>query len=301
MVELKQIKHFVAVAEELNFRRAAERLHITQPPLSQSIKKLEDTLGVKLFERNTRGVHLTKAGEAFLGESLQILSAAHRSVNVARQAAHGEIGTLRIGYSASAIFSKTLTSALASLLTDRPLLNLELCEGNALFHIESLKDGKLDAAILRADLDKDSLSGLSVSRLGIEPLFVILNPGHRLQERSSIDFRELDGERFLLQPATQRTFLRRQLESLANKVGVSLRRTLEVPDMGSTLCFVEAGIGITILPASVASMAHRLIAIPLNDEGFSQPLILACIVDNPLSDLLRDLVYSHWPREFHNN
>ncbi|MGO1659337.1 MAG: LysR family transcriptional regulator [Marinobacter sp.] len=290
MVELKQIKHFVAVAEELSFRRAAERLHITQPPLSQSIKKLEDTLGVKLFERNTRGVHLTKAGEAFLGESLQVLSAAHRSVNVARQAAHGEIGTLRIGYSASAIFSKTLTSALANLLTDRPLLNLELCEGNALFHIESLKDGKLDAAILRANLDEDSLSGLSVSRLGIEPLFVILNPGHRLQERSSIDFRELDGERFLLQPATQRTFLRRQLETLADKAGISISRVLEVPDIGSTLCFVGAGIGITILPASVASMAHGLIAIPLTDEGFSQPLILACMVDNPLSEQLRNSV-----------
>ena len=98
MVELKQIKHFVAVAEELNFRRAAERLHITQPPLSQSIKSLEETVGVKLFERNTRGVQLTKAGEAFLGESLEILSAAQRSISVARQAAQGEIGTLRLGY-----------------------------------------------------------------------------------------------------------------------------------------------------------------------------------------------------------
>lgn len=296
MVELKQIKHFVAVAEELSFRRAAERLHITQPPLSQSIKKLEDTLGVKLFERNTRGVHLTKAGEAFLGESLQVLSAAHRSVNVARQAAHGEIGTLRIGYSASAIFSKTLTSALANLLTDRPLLNLELCEGNALFHIESLKDGKLDAAILRANLDEDSLSGLSVSRLGIEPLFVILNPGHRLQERSSIDFRELDGERFLLQPATQRTFLRRQLETLADKAGISISRVLEVPDIGSTLCFIGAGIGITVLPASVASMAHGLIAIPLAGERCSQPLLMASKEGNPLSEKLRELVNSQ-PRQ----
>lgn len=195
---------YLHVKQELNFRKAAERLHITQPPLSQSIKKLEDTLDVTLFERNTRGVHLTKAGEAFLEESLKILSAAHRSVNVARQAAHGEAGTLRLGYSASAIFYKTLTSALADLLADRPMLNLELHEGNALFHIASLKAGKLDAAILRADLDEDALSGLSVSRLGNEPLFVILNPAHRLQERSSIDFRELAGERFLLQPAPLR-------------------------------------------------------------------------------------------------
>lgn len=296
MVELKQIKHFVAVAEELNFRRAAERLHISQPPLSQSIKKLEDTLGVKLFERNTRGVHLTKAGEAFLGESLAVLSATHRSVNVARQAAHGDIGTLRIGFSASAIFSKTLTSALAQLLTERPMLDLEILEGNALVHITALRAGKLDAAVLRADLDEDSLSGLSVSRLGDEPLFVILNPGHKLQERSSINFKELDRERILLQPATQRTFLRRQLETLADKSGMSISRVLELPDIGSTLCFVGAGIGITILPASAASMAHGLIAIPLTGEGCSQPLLMASKEENPLGEKLRELVNSQ-PRQ----
>lgn len=293
MVELKQIKHFVAVAEELNFRRAAERLHITQPPLSQSIKSLEETVGVKLFERNTRGVHLTKAGEAFLGESLEILSAAQRSISVARQAAQGEVGTLRLGYSASAIFSKPLTSALAKLLTERPLIELQLCEGNALLHIASLKAGKLDAAVLRADLDENSLAGLSVSRLGDEPLLVLLPPGHRLQAKPSISFGEIANERLLLQPATQRTFLRRQLETLADKAGVSLSRVVEVPDIGSMLCFVGVGIGITILPASAASMAHGLMAIPLTDEGTSPPLLLACKQGNSLSEQLRDLVEAH--------
>lgn len=293
MVELKQLKHFIAVAEELNFRRAAERLHITQPPLSQSIKALEETVGVRLFERNTRGVHLTKAGEAFLVESLEILSATQRSISAARQAAHGEIGTLRIGYSASAIFSKPLTSALAKLLAERPSLELQLCEGNALSHITSLKAGKLDAAVLRADLEEASLAGLSVSRLGDEPLFVLLPPGHRLQARTSIAFKEFTNERLLLQPATQRTFLRRQLEVLADKAGVSLNHTVEVPDIGSMLCFVGAGIGITILPASAASMAHGLIAIPLADKGSSQPLVLAGKEGNPLSEQLRRLVEAH--------
>lgn len=293
MVELKQLKHFIAVAEELNFRRAAERLHITQPPLSQSIKALEETVGVKLFERNSRGVHLTKAGEALLVESREILSATLRSISVARQAAHGEIGTLRIGYSASAIFSKPLTSALAKLLTERPLLELQLCEGNALLHIASLKAGKLDAAVLRANLDENSLSGLSVSRLGDEPLFVLLPPGHRLQARTSIAFKEFTNERFLLQPATQRTFLRRQLEALADKAGVSLSRAVEVPDIGSMLCFVGAGIGIAILPASAASMAHGLITIPLADKDSSQTLVLVGKEDNPLSEQFKHLVEAH--------
>ncbi|MBK1887882.1 MULTISPECIES: LysR substrate-binding domain-containing protein [Marinobacter] len=91
---------------------------------------------------------------------------------------------MRVGYSASAIFSKTLTSVLADLLANRPMPNLELHKGNALFHIASLKAGKLDAGVPRADLDEGALSGLLVSRLGNEPLFVILNRGHRLQEKS---------------------------------------------------------------------------------------------------------------------
>ena len=155
MFEIKQLRYFVAVAEELNFRRAAERLHITQPPLSKTIKNLEEALNVKLFIRNTHGVQLTQAGEVFFQEALNLLAAAHQSLRMVRQVDTGEAGTLNIGYSASAIFSSVLTSALAVLLERRPLLELQLHEGNSLDHLSSLRSGKLDAAILRADIAKE--------------------------------------------------------------------------------------------------------------------------------------------------
>ncbi|MBN7770745.1 LysR family transcriptional regulator [Marinobacter daepoensis] len=290
MVELKQIQHFIAVAEELNFRRAAERLHITQPPLSQSIKALEDTMGVRLFDRNTRGVRLTKAGEVFLGQSRDLLRAAQKSVQAAKQAARGEVGELRIGYSASAIFSERFTKALAQLLAERPELELELCSGNALMQVAAVRSGDTDVALLRAGLREESLSGVSVCHLGDEPLYVILPPGHRLQARSSISLEELDGERLLLQPAVQRTFLRRQLEALADAAGVPLDCFLEVPDIGSTLCFVRAGIGLTILPASAASVAHNLVARPLAEQEASQPLLMVYREGSPLSERLYELV-----------
>ncbi|WP_299310614.1 LysR substrate-binding domain-containing protein [uncultured Halomonas sp.] len=290
VIEIKQIKHFITVAEELNFRRAAERLNITQPPLSQSIKSLEETVGVKLIERNTRTVHLTKGGEAFLVESLKVLNVAHRSVSIARQAAQGEAGVFRLGYSASSIFSKILTSALAELLNESPMLELELSGGDALSHIKSLKSGKLDAAVIRSNLETNSRSGLSILQLGDEPLFVILNRDHRLNSKASISFKELDGERVLLQPSVQKTFLRRQLESLAEETGIALNRILEVPDIGSMFCFVAAGIGITILPASATSTAHGLVSIPLLEEGTSQPLILAYKAGNPLGEKLKKLI-----------
>ncbi|WP_311945585.1 LysR family transcriptional regulator [Halomonas piscis] len=100
MFEIKQVRYFVAVAEELNFRRAAERLHITQPPLSQNIKALEENLGVTLLLRDTHTVQLTRAGKVFLEEALQVLAAVQLSCSLARQAEAGEAGTLSIGYSA---------------------------------------------------------------------------------------------------------------------------------------------------------------------------------------------------------
>ncbi|SDS20261.1 transcriptional regulator, LysR family [Halopseudomonas litoralis] len=286
MFELKQVRYFVAVAEELSFRRAADRLCITQPPLSQCIKALEESLNVQLFLRNTRSVQLTKAGETFLTQAYGLLDTANRSVTMVQQAAQGEVGTLRIGYSASAIFSKALTSALAELLTARPMLEVQLCEGNALDHIVSLRAGRLDAAVLRADLGAEMLGRLLVTRLADEPLYAVLPRGHSLASRASVEMHDLAGERLLLQPASQRTFLRRQVESLADRAGLSLDRALEVPDISSTLCFVSAGIGVAILPASAASIAHSLVIVPIADAGSSQPLILTYRDKTPLNDQL---------------
>lgn len=290
MFEIKQLRYFVAVAEELNFRRAAERLHITQPPLSQTIKHLEEELNVRLFIRNTHGVQLTRAGEVFFKEALGLLAAARQSLSLVRQAEAGEVGSLNIGYSASAIFSSVLTSALAILLERRPLLELQLHDGNSLDHLSSLRSGQLDAAILRADIAKESARGLRLHFLGEEPLYVLINPSHALAKAERLFLSDLSDERLLLQPAGRRTFLRHQVEYLSERAGLSLINTLEVPDISSMLCFVTAGLGIAVLPKSVASIPHGLVSIPLADVGSSRPLTLVSASETPVLLELEKLV-----------
>lgn len=290
MFEIKQLRYFVAVAEELNFRRAAERLHITQPPLSQTIKNLEEELNVKLFIRNTHSVQLTRAGEVFFQEALNLLAAAHQSLSLVRQADAGEVGAINIGYSASAIFSSVLTSALAVLLERRPLLELQLHDGNSLDHLSSLRSGQLDAAILRADIANESARGLRLRFLGEEPLYVLINPSHALAKAERLFLSDLSDERLLLQPTGKRTFLRHQVEYLSERAGLSLVNTLEVPDISSMLCFVTAGLGIAVLPKSVASIPHGLVSIPLADIGSSRPLTLVSASETPVVLELEKLV-----------
>lgn len=290
MFELKQLRYFVAVAEELNFRRAAARLHITQPPLSQNIKALEESLGVTLFLRDTHNVRLTQAGEVFLKEALHLLEAVQNSRSLARQAEAGEVGALSIGYSASAIFSTALSGALASLLDKRPRLEVRLQGGNALDHLIALRAGHLDAALLRADLAQESAKGLHLCFLGDEPLYVLLNPRHPLAASQRLFLHDLAEERLLLQPASQRTFLRRQVESLSERAGLSFPYSLEVPDITSMLCFIAAGLGVAVLPANVAKVSRDLVAIPLMDTGSSSPLTFVSASRNTLVKELERLM-----------
>ncbi|WP_172116889.1 LysR family transcriptional regulator [Halomonas hibernica] len=290
MFELKQLRYFVAVAEELNFRRAAERLHITQSPLSQTIKNLEEVLDVKLFLRNTHGVQLTRAGEVFLIEAINLLSSARQSLSLVRQADAGEAGSLHIGYSASAIFSPVFTSALATVLEKRPHLTLQLHYGNALDHLSSLRSGHLDAAVLRADIPETATKGLRKHLLGEEPLYVLIHPDHHLAQAHRLFLKDLSNERLLLQPATQQTFLRRQIECLSESAGLSLANALEVPDISSMLCFAMARIGIAVLPKSVAEISSSLVSVPLADIASNCPLILVTASESPVVVALETLI-----------
>ncbi|MFI0473357.1 LysR family transcriptional regulator [Halomonas sp. HMF6819] len=290
MYDIRQLRYFVAVAEERNFRRAAKRLHITQPPLSQAIRQLEAALGVTLFSRNTHGVRLTRAGEVFLAEATRLLESIEQSARRARQAEAGEIGRLRLGYSASALYSQTLTRALAALIAQRPQITLTLCAGNALDHLNALRDGQLEAAVVRADLAEASSNGLTLTRLGDEPLYALLEGAHPLASRDTLRLADLAGERLLLQPAADRTFLRRQIEGLAERAGVSLTGALEVADLAAMTGFAVAGLGVALMPKSVTMIALGGVAIPLDDEGASSPLSLVYLAEDAAARALDALI-----------
>ncbi|MDR0633428.1 MAG: LysR family transcriptional regulator [Azoarcus sp.] len=291
-MELKQLRYFIVVAEELNFRRAAERLHLTQPPLSQQIKALEKALGVDLFIRNTHNVALTRAGQILLQQAYRLQADVQHSCQLVRQAQEGFRGVFHLGYSQSCIFSGRLGNALAHLLGSRPHLQVRLREGCIAQLLDEVKSHRLDAAIIRGRLAADEIRPLSCRVLGEEPLHVFVCPHHRLASASSIRLSDLLEERLLLQPASKNTALRRQTIVLAERAGHPLGNLLEVGEIASMLCLIKANVGVALLPGSVAGLSADVVGIPLSDEETSYPVLLLAGSDHPAVEALRQFVVS---------
>jgi DNA-binding transcriptional LysR family regulator len=189
-MELRQLRSFVAVAEELHFRRAADRLHLAQPSVSQQIRTLESELGVKLFERNRRGAVLTPAGSALLGEARELLTRADRAVAIARATGTGQRGRLRMS------LTRSLTGGVAGEIVSAfraryPDVELVLSLGTTMLHVEQLRAGEIDVGFVRPPLEEPGLEELT---LGREPMVCVLPRGHRLTRRTTVTPRDLSGE-----------------------------------------------------------------------------------------------------------
>ena len=189
-MELRQLRSFVVLAEELHFRRAAERLHIAQPSLSQQLRTLEDDLGVRLLERDRRRVDLTAAGAALLVEARDLLARADRAAATARAAAAGERGRLRLSLTRS-MPGGLADDVVEAFRAEHPEVDLELSAGYSALHVEQLRDGSLDAAFVRPPLHEGDLEELELAR---EPLVCVLPSGHRLARRRTLRVAELRDE-----------------------------------------------------------------------------------------------------------
>jgi DNA-binding transcriptional LysR family regulator len=189
-VELRQLRAFVAVAEELHFRRAAEQLHLSQPSVSQHVRTLEDELGVRLFERNRRGVSLTPAGTTLLDDARDVLTRAARAAERAREAGAGSRGRLRLS------LTRSLTGGLAGEIVEAfraryPDVALELSVGYTSLHAEQLRHGLIDVAFVRPPLLD---GGIEEHELAREPLVCVLPSSHRLARKRAIAPDDLRGE-----------------------------------------------------------------------------------------------------------
>jgi DNA-binding transcriptional LysR family regulator len=181
-MELRQLRSFVVVAEELHFRRAAERLHLAQPSVSQQIRTLEAELGVRLFERDRRGATLTTSGAALLVEARDLLSRADRAAAIVRATGTGQRGRLRIS------LTRSLTGGIAGAIVDAyrarfPEVELALGLGTTMLHVEQLHAGEIDVGFVRPPLED---AGLEELRLGREPMVCVLPKGHRLTRRTTV-------------------------------------------------------------------------------------------------------------------
>jgi DNA-binding transcriptional LysR family regulator len=251
LVELRHLRYFVAVAEERHFGRAAERLHIAQPPLSQQIRRLEDELGTPLLHRTTRNVELAPAGEVLLDRARDILAAVEAAAQDARRAARGEFGRLAIGFTGSATYA-LLPAVAATLRGALPGVALDL-RGELLTpaQVAGLLDGTLDLGLLRPPVRERDLA---VEVLRREPLLVVLPRGHPLAAADAIPLDALEHESFVTYPSHFRSVLHDAVEETCAAHGFRPRVALEVSETATLVSFVAAGIGVSLVPESVRHM-----------------------------------------------
>jgi DNA-binding transcriptional LysR family regulator len=248
-VELRHLRYFVAVAEELHFRRAAERLHVSQPPLSQQIRQLEAELGVTLFERNRRRVELTAAGVALLGEARQILAAVEHAGDLTRRVARGEAGALAIGFVGSAMYGR-LPDVVREFHAARPSVRLRLRELPTGESLEALADGRIDVAVVRpAQVDSE----LEIDVVQREDVVAALPEGHRLAASGTVDLAQLGGEAFVLLARREAPGLHGSLAAAMDRDHVAPAEVQEVSELRTVLGLVSAGVGVSLVPASVAA------------------------------------------------
>lgn len=249
-MELKHLRAFVTLAEELHFGRAAERLGIAQPPLSLQIQALEAGLGVQLFDRNRRHVGLTDAGRLFLPEARATLAQAERARHTAQRAARGELGRLDIGFTGSAPFNTAMPQIISRFRRQWAELRISLRELSTTEQFRELTDGTLDIGFVRPGQPSEA-PGLTLQMVLQEPLFIVLPADHRLAGREALALAELADQPFILHPRHIGTGLYDKVVGLCAAAGFTPRVTLEAHQMSTIVGLAAAGIGVSIVPEAM--------------------------------------------------
>ena len=252
-MDLRQFQYAVAVADELHFGRAAERLHVAQPSLSRQIRDLERDLGVALFTRTSRHVELTPAGAAFVGAARRTIASAAESRESAVAAANGVEGRVSLGFVASAAV-EILPQLVAAHRAARPLVQLVLHEMTTEEQIEGLLSGDIDVGLGR---DLEATAGLRVQTLRREPLIAAIPSDHPLQHRRRVSLADLEGSAFVTLPRQRVPRAWDRLLLMAQAAQVRPSYVQEANQFVTLLALVAAGLGVAIVPESVRTLRHE--------------------------------------------
>ncbi|WP_337268039.1 LysR family transcriptional regulator [Oryzifoliimicrobium ureilyticus] len=275
-MELRHIRYFLAVAEAGNFTRAAVKLGIGQPPLSQQIRDLETEIGARLFHRVPHGAELTEAGMAFLPEAQAALASSERAKLAARRATRGESGRLTLGFTASSAFNTAVTGTIRRFRRQWPDIALSLTEMNSNWLMEKLLREEIDAAFIRPGLENPK--DVVLKRLPDEPLLVALPSHHRLARRKAVPLQALEGEPFILFPRTVGLSLYDDIVAGCREAGFELNVTQEAPQIPSVVNLVAADLGVSIVPISVSQIAIEGVAYrPIEGPPLTARLGLAAL------------------------
>ncbi len=274
-MELRHLRYFIAVAEELHFTRAAERLHIGQPPLSHAIQVLEADVGARLLERTKRWVRLTEAGRLFLADARRILAMADQAAETARRAERGEAGELRIGFTYSTPLTPLFAEVINRYRQEFPLVTLTLHEMATLRQLDAIGERTLDLGFVRPP-EVPLPPSIKLTSLREDPLVVVLPVGHPLAAKAEIAIRELEDESFVMYPPGAGTGIYPQIFRLCRAAGFAPRIGQTAGEASTIIGLVAAGSGITLLPASfdrirMDGVCYR----PITDREATTMLLLA--------------------------
>ena len=284
-MKLRQLEYFVMVADEGGFNRAAQRLHVAQPSLSVQIRSLEEEVGARLFERDKRHVFLTQAGKRFQQHARAILSLAETAKIEARCAEAGELGTLNVGYSASAMFSNVLPTAIRQFRQQFPHVVLTLHDVPSLEQLHGLLERTLDLGILRKP-EVRIPAGIEISEWYRAPLVVAIQQDHPLARRPSLSLSQLKAEPFVTYPREAGTGLYWQILDICAHAGFRPRVAREVLEPSTIIGLVAAGVGVAIVPDGIQCIRlEGAIYKNLTDISAYSALYLARRQDDPNAHL----------------
>lgn len=293
---LRHLKYFVVVAEELHFGRAAQRLRIAQPPLSQQIQRLEAQLGVQLFRRNRRSVEMTAHGAALLPEARSLLRHAQHVTEMMAQTQRGDGGTLRLGFVSSAAH-EVLPRLLRTLRETTPSITVEPNELATNQQVEALKDGSLDVGIVRVPVQAP---GLVLQPLITEPLVAALPDFHPLAGRKRIPLSALADEPFVLWARRHNHMFHDTVISACAEAGFRPHIGQEAGELGTILGLVAGGLGVSLVPESTRrSRGDGIACVPLQGPSVEIVLALAWREDDgtPLIRTIADTARGLWPTQ----
>lgn len=276
-IELRHLRYFVAVAEELHFGRAAKRLHLAQPPLSQQIRKLEEIVGHALFLRTSRAVKLTSAGELLLDRTRRTLRKVQEDLEEARSVGRGEVGFLKVGFIGSGMLT-SVPQMLGRYRRQYPKVNLQLREFYSAGVMQALSEGTADVGFLR---DGGPAEGLRVETLFSEPFVAVLPAQHPLAKRKALSAAELRNEPFVFfSPSVGRRAYDKSV-SICDAHGFRPQVVQEAPQWLTILRLVGAGLGVTIAPACVQRIAAPdVVCRSLRGAGVESDIELAWRTDD---------------------
>ncbi|HVJ54208.1 MAG TPA: LysR substrate-binding domain-containing protein [Aliidongia sp.] len=287
-MELRHLRYFVAVAEELHFTRAAERLGIKQPPLSLQIRQLEQELGTPLFYRLTRGVELTEAGGVLLEEAYRILSQVEQAKIGVRSRARGDTGSIHLGFAGATYFQPLVPGIVRAYRERYPLVSLSPEASNTPRLVAGLRNDEIDIAFVRPPVGE--ADGLTIEPLVEEPMVIVLPRSHARAGDGSVPLAVLADETLILFPRAIGPGLYDTVLAACRQAGFSPTVGQEAPQIPSIVHLVAAGFGVSIVPKSIAQIdAEGVCYLGIEGDGPSAPIGIA-YRRNDRSPLVRNFV-----------